>query len=275
MNNSKPALPTSARSSMPKLNSRVIPSKATSLRTEITYFMLGLLGIVILWHLDSVMLSKSFLPTPLEAGQGLLTLKNNYDLGHHFLLSTYRLLSSLGLALAIGVPLGYLCGRYEQLNRWLSPYISFFYPLPKIVFLPILIVMFGLGDVSKIILLTVIICFQVLVIVRDAAAKMPTRWLTTMRTMTASSRLWILHLYLPYLLPAIVTSLRVSLGTAIAVLFFSETSVSVDGLGYIILDTMETRNYPEMYGAILLLSLLGFVLYGLLAYWERRVTYDE
>ncbi|MFZ5753474.1 MAG: ABC transporter permease, partial [Bacillota bacterium] len=78
------------------------------------------------------------------------------------------------------------------------------------------------------------------------------------------------HLVWPYCLPKILTSLRVSLGTAIAVLFLAETFASTDGLGYFILDAMERKEYPAMYAGILAMGLLGVITYALVDLIENR-----
>ena len=70
-------------------------------------------------------------------------------------------------------------------------------------------------------------------------------------------------------MPQILTSLRITLGTAIAILFFAETFASFDGLGYFILDGMETREYPAMYAGIIGLALLGLVLYWIVDLLEH------
>ncbi len=230
----------------------------------------GFLGILCLWTLSAIFLQKPFLPDPWQTIQAFPLLAHKYDLLNHVGISLWRIISSLVLALLFGVPFGYLCGRYPQVNKWAAPYLTFFYPLPKIVFLPILIVLFGLGNTPKIILLTLIVTFQIIIIVRDETMRLPNEWFILFQTMTTRQWIWIRHLYLPYLLPSIITGLRISLGTVIAVLFFSETFVAVNGLGYIILDTMESRNYPQMYASILILSSIGFLLYGLLVYGEKK-----
>lgn len=73
---------------------------------------------------------------------------------------------------------------------------------------------------------------------------------------------WALHDFL--------TAVKVSIGTSIAVLFFVETFASFNGLGYLILDAMEKREYPEMYGGIIAMSLLGIFLYFTVSVLERR-----
>ena len=85
------------------------------------------------------------------------------------------------------------------------------------------------------------------------------------------------YVYLPASLPAVLTALRVSVGTAIAVLFIAEQSLTTYGLGYyIVVETYQVLRYPEMYAGILAMSLLGLVFYMVIQRVEMRVyRYQE
>ena len=110
-----------------------------------------------------------------------------------------------------------------------------------------------------------------MVVTRDAASSIPQASLQSMRALHATPWQTVWHLILPSCLPQILTSLRITLGTAIAILFFAETFASFDGLGYFILDGMETRDYPAMYAGIIGLACLGLVLYWLVDLLEHRL----
>lgn len=232
--------------------------------------LFGFLLCIGLWSMAAAYLNKPFLPSPLSTLAAFHTLLSQYNIPKHIFISLYRLCVSLIISLLIAFPIGFLCGRFLRIDRILSPLISFLYPMPKIVFLPIFIVLWGLGNTSKITILTFIICFQIMVIIRDETKRIPKAWIDTIFILNQNPFFLCRHLFIPCLFPALLTSLRISLGTAIAVLFFAETFVSIDGLGFLILDTLESRNYPEMYAAILLLSLIGGILYSILYLLEKK-----
>ncbi len=83
--------------------------------------------------------------------------------------------------------------------------------------------------------------------------------------------LW--HLVIPNCLPEMMTSLRMSLGTAIALLFITENFASVTGLGYYITTCMDRRDYNEMYAAIIVLALLGLALFVIIDFMEKKMCY--
>jgi len=233
--------------------------------------LLGLVLVLLLWQGGSMALDKPFLPTPAASGAAFGQFLFYGDMGRHLLISSARIVSSILLAMALAVPLGLAMGRVAWLGRLLNPVVYLLYPLPKVVFLPIIVVLMGLGNWPKIFLIALVVFFQILVVTRDAASHIPAASVESMRSLNASPWQMTWHLILPSCLPQILTSLRITLGTAIAILFFAETFASFDGLGYFILDGMERRDYPAMYAGIIGLALLGLALYLLVDLLESRL----
>ncbi|MBW1710985.1 MAG: ABC transporter permease subunit, partial [Deltaproteobacteria bacterium] len=119
----------------------------------------------------------------------------------------------------------------------------------------------------KIFLIALIIFFQILVVVRDEAANLRPELLISVRSLGAGRRALFKYVYFPATMPAVLTAIRVSVGTAIAVLFITEQSLTTYGLGYyIVVETYQVLLYPEMYSGILAMGLLGvafyFTIYG-------------
>ena len=105
-------------------------------------FFNGLIGFVLVlvfWQLGSMALDKPFLPTPGASFAAFFEFLFYGDMGQHFLISTFRILSSIVLAMVLAVPLGLAMGRVEWLGRLLNPIVYLLYPLPKVVFLPIIV----------------------------------------------------------------------------------------------------------------------------------------
>lgn len=233
----------------------------------------GLLGFCLVlaaWQLGSMLLDRSFLPGPAPSFYAFFQFLFYGEMGHHFLVSAYRIITSILIAFFLAVPLGLAMGRNPLLGSILDPIMYLLYPLPKVVFLPVIVVLMGLGNGPKIFLIALVVFFQILVVTRDAAKSIPQASIQSMQSLHATLWQTYRHLVFPYCLPKILTSLRITLGTAIAILFFAETFASFDGLGYFILEGMETRNYPAMYAGIIGLALLGLLLYCLVDWLEQR-----
>lgn len=226
-------------------------------------------GIVIcLWYLLALWLNKPIVPMPHSAIMEFAHLFLN-TLLKHFLISGYRVLLSLLLAVVVAVPVGLFLGQEEWADRLIAPVMYVLYPIPKIVFLPIIFILLGLGDISKIFLVGMIIFFQILVTARDASKAIPVQNLMSMKSLGANKFQIYRHLVFPSVLPKLFTSLRISLGTAIAVLFLAETYASTEGLGYFIMSSMSRVEYTSMYAGILGMSVLGLLLYFTIDILER------
>ncbi|MGI6225977.1 MAG: ABC transporter permease [Peptococcales bacterium] len=239
------------------------------LKSTFTY-SLAAIFLIVMWHLASILVAKPFLPPPLNAFRDFFRLFMNWQLTGHFAISTYRVIISILIAFIFAVPLGIFLGRHKTFDNLLAPLIYILYPLPKIVFLPILVVFLGLGNAPKIVLITIAVFFQLLVTVRDSARAVPYQSLQVMRSLNASNWQIYRHLIWPYCLPSVLTSLRIALGTAVAILFLAETFASKNGLGYFILDAMEKRDYGEMYAGIIAMGLLGLLLYEIVDLLQKR-----
>lgn len=194
------------------------------------------------------------------------------SLWDHTLVSARRVLSAIAAAVLVATPVGLGLGQIRVLNRIFSPLIGLVHPIPKVVFLPVILVVMGIGETSKVFLIALILFFQILVVVRDEAASLRPELIQSVRSLGAGRRALFRYVYLPASLPAVLTALRVSVGTAIAVLFIAEQYSTRDGLGYYIVTlTWQRLRFAEMYAGILAMSLLGLVLYLVVDVLERIV----
>lgn len=216
--------------------------------------------LILVWQGAALVLRTQALPGPLSVLTSFVQ-EMSGPLANHFLVSSYRVLASLVLALVTAVPIGIAMGRISRVDRLASPLLYLTYPVPKIAFLPLVLLIFGIGDSSRIFLIAFILFFQILVTTRDAAREIPREHILSMRSLGANRMQKAVHLVLPAVLPSILTSLRVGIGTSIAVLFFVESFATNHGLGFFILDAWSQLDYESMYAGIVGMGLLGVVLY--------------
>jgi ABC-type nitrate/sulfonate/bicarbonate transport system permease component len=226
---------------------------------------------LVLWQLLAWAINRPVLPAPLEVLSAFFR-NITGDLGRHLLISTWRVTAAILFAVILAVPVGLGLGQIRALDRLFSPLIYIVYPIPKIVFLPVILVLLGAGDGSKIFIIGIILFFQILVVVRDAARDLRPELILSVRSIGAGRRALYRFVYFPAAMPAVLTALRVSVGTAIAVLFIAESFATTSGLGYyIITETWGVLKYPEMYGGVLAMSLLGLGLYFLIDLLDHRL----
>jgi NitT/TauT family transport system permease protein len=231
-------------------------------------YLLSVLGLLIGWELLSLGLKNPALPDPFSALSTFFEVLPS-SLWLHFLISAYRVFASLVLSILIAVPLGIYLGRDLSLDRYFAPLLYLLYPIPKIALLPVIIVVCGLGDGSKIFTITLILFFQILVTTRDAAKKVHPNSIVSVMSLGARPIDVYWHVVIPACLPDIFTSIRISLGTAISVLFFTESFATFQGLGYYIFEAWSRIDYPEMFAGILGMSLLGLLLFVLVDFLQH------
>lgn len=131
---------------------------------------LAVLVMLVLWQVAAWIINRPILPSPLDVGRAFIDELGNGELLSHFLASLWRVLASTALAILTAAPLGLILGQSKRLNGLFSPILYLTYPVPKVVLVPIVILVFGIGDLPKIVIIFLILFFQILVLVRDAAA---------------------------------------------------------------------------------------------------------
>lgn len=237
---------------------------------KIKIFVQGFIIFNILWYLLAITINMRVLPKPTDIyfNMGSLLGEKIYL---HILVSLYRVAAGLGISLFIGASIGLIMAYSKTWNKILNPLVYFTYPIPKTALLPVVMLLSGLGDTSKIIVLVLILVFQIIVAVRDSVMNIPSETYNPLRSLGASKLQIFTHITIPSILPELLTCLRLSIGTALSILFFTEAYGTQYGIGYYILDAWSRIDYKEMYAGIIILSILGFILFILIDIIEEVV----
>jgi NitT/TauT family transport system permease protein len=232
--------------------------------------LIALLVLAALWAALALALQQAVLPTPWAVARAFVQEAAYGELGLHFLASLWRVVAGMAFSVALAAPAGLALGQSPRANRIFSPLIYLTYPVPKVVLVPVVMLLLGVGDFTKIFLIFMILFFQILVLVRDQAAGLRPELIFSVRSLGAGRRALFRYVYIPASLPAILTALRQSVGTSVAVLYVAELFATERGLGYYIyLNGSTMFNYPAMYAGIVAMSLLGMSLYFSVDWMER------
>ena len=233
---------------------------------------LAALAIFLFWQISALIVDRNILPSPVLVIQVFFKELFNGKMLEHAAASLWRVMASMFLSVALAAPAGLILGQSKRLNRFFSPVIYLLYPIPKVVLVPIVLLFLGIGDLPKIVIIFMILFFQILVLVRDQAAGLPAELIQSVRSLGAGRRALFRFVYLPASLPAILTALRQSVGTAVAVLYIAELFATQRGLGhYIYFNGSTLFDYPAMYAGVLAMSLLGLGLYFTVDWLEHRL----
>jgi NitT/TauT family transport system permease protein len=241
-------------------------------KRQIVTYSATIILIYVLWYILSLILGSNLLPDPfivfLRGFQEIATV----DFWLHVEASSFRLLAGLLIAFILAVPAGLVLGSNPKLDNLFAPLIYLGYPVPKIVLMPIIFVLFGLGDTGKIVLLAMIVFFQLLITTRDSARKITKEIMLSFQSLGGTHWDYYLHVVWPVSLPGVFTSLRIGTGTAVAVLFFVESIATSRGLGAYIIDSWGRADYATMFVGIISLSIMGIVLYEFFDLLERNFS---
>lgn len=228
-------------------------------------------AVLLIWQISSVALNKNFFPRPLETCRALFELFKSGIVWKHIWASAYRIITGTLIALIIAFPIGLLLGCSKNADIYIGNIFNILYPIPKVVFLPIIVVCLGIGDEPKIFLIALVIGFQLVLTIRDAVHHIPEELIRAMHLLHPSKIQYMRHLVIPACLPEVFSALRSTLGISTALLFITENFAAVTGLGYFITKSMDSRNFGDMYSGILMLALLGVLLYLIFVIAESYV----
>jgi NitT/TauT family transport system permease protein len=235
------------------------------------YFLKGALILLIPWYIIAFSFSMPIVPYPhLVLKEVFVELMRGEVLIHVFY-SLYRVLSGILLALLIAIPLGIVMGLKDSTNKLFTPIIYLFQPVPKIALLPIFLVLFGIGDLSKILIVSMVIFFPAVLMIKDSVAEINYHYVELSKAYNLTNREVLVDIIFPSILPSIFSTLRISVGISLSVLFFSENFATEYGIGYYIMNSWIMVNYLQMYTGIVFISLLGIFLYRAIEILENKM----
>lgn len=225
-----------------------------------------------LWQAWAMSEGSFLLPTVTAVAERAWQVWPTRDFLTHVAATVTRLAAGYAVGAGMGVAAGLLLGASGSARRTLEPLQEFLRSVPAIAIVPAAIVVFGLGEKTRIAVVAFAVFFPVLVnTIQGVRAVSPEARDTAAMLHVGPAEL-LLRVYLPAALPSIVAGLRVALAVGLVVTVISEFAVGGgDGLGRYILVQQTLYNVPEVYGGILFLGLLGYALNGLFLLAERRV----
>jgi NitT/TauT family transport system permease protein len=186
--------------------------------------------------------------------------------------SLARSLSGFGLAVAVAVPLGLLIGWYKPVATLLGPLLEVFRNTAALALLPAFTLILGIGETSKIAIVTYACFFPILLSTISGVATVDPQLLRSARVLGLSPVATFRKVVFPAAVPTIFTGIRISGAAAILVLIAAELIGATAGLGFLINYSQFNFLIPQMYAAILTTSALGLAVnYGLVGL-ERRFS---
>ncbi|MBC8055933.1 MAG: nitrate ABC transporter permease [Rhizobiales bacterium] len=200
---------------------------------------------------------------------------NDQGIGWNILFSLERVAIGFGLAALVGIPMGFAIGRFEVLNRALSPLISLLRPVSPLAWLPIGLLVFKAANPAAI--WTIFICSIWPMIINTAVGvqRVPADYLNVARVLNLSEWKVVTKILFPAVLPYMLTGVRLSVGTAWLVIVAAEMLTGGVGIGFWVWDEWNNLNVPHILIAILVIGVVGLLLELLLVNIAKRFSFDE
>jgi nitrate/nitrite transport system permease protein len=200
---------------------------------------------------------------------------NDQGIGWNILASLGRVALGFGLAALVGIPLGFLIGRFAFLNRMVSPLISLLRPVSPLAWLPIGLLVLKSANPAAI--WTIFICsiWPMVVNTSIGVQRVPQDYLNVARVLNLSEWKVITRILFPAVLPYLLTGVRLSVGTAWLVIVAAEMLTGGVGIGFWVWDEWNNLNVPHILIAIFVIGIVGLLLEQALMLVARRFSYDE
>ena len=194
------------------------------------------------------------------------------ELQANFLSSIKSIIVGLGLAMAFGTMIGLLMGRYRFIDQLLDTQISALYATPNVALIPLVILWFGLGMTSKVVIIFLAGFFPI-VINTHAGVRNVSRGLVEVAMAEAANQLQIFtKIVIPASLPFIATGIRLAMGRAVVAMVVAEMFTAVGGLGGAIINYGNAFATAKLFVVIIVLALLGVTLTESVRWVERRIA---
>ncbi len=243
-------------------------------RKEIVRGCVSILAGVLLWEMLARLLLENelLIPPPSSVLRSFWTLLLNGQLKKHFVATLVEFGYGFGAACIIGVVFGYFMGLYKWFDDIMEPWIATLYSIPIITVVPLIIIWFGIGMISKVIVVFKITAVAIILNTAAGIKALDPVWLELAKSLRLSRWETTYKIRLPGALPFIITGMRLGVGRALLGVIVAELMAANAGLGYLLRDSSETWDSPKLFVTVILLAAIGLVSFNLIKRLERRIA---
>jgi nitrate/nitrite transport system permease protein len=245
--------------------------------------VLGLLLLVLIWSMVSMATAGS-IPTPIDTAKQAIDIfsdpfyrkgPNDQGVGWNVLASLQRVALGFGLAAIVGIPAGFVIGRFEFMSRMFNPLISLMRPVSPLAWLPIGLLVFKGAHPAAI--WTIFICSIWPMIINTAVGvqRVPQDFMNVARVLNLSEWKIVTKILFPSVLPYMLTGVRLAVGTAWLVIVAAEMLTGGVGIGFWVWDEWNNLNVKNIIIAIFVIGIVGLMLEYALIKIASAFTYEE
>lgn len=201
--------------------------------------------------------NRVFLPSPSDVVHRLLTWFSNDDLLADIGISCFRVVSGWALSAVLALPLGLLIGSFRIVQALLEPLTDFVRYMPAVAFIPLVMLWVGIDEGAKIAIIFIGTFFQMVLMVAEDVRRVPMAQIEAAQTLGASRAELIEKVIIPSSKPALLDTLRITMGWAWTYLVVAELVAANSGLGYAIIKAQRFLQTDKIFAGILLIGAIG------------------
>jgi NitT/TauT family transport system permease protein len=220
------------------------------------------LGVFVLWELlaDTHVIDTRFFPAPSSIAATFVKLLRTGDLETNTAVSLMRLFWGFVLGAVPALVLGLTMGLYRPIRVLIEPLVLGTYPIPKSAILPLILLIFGLGEPSKIVMVAIGVFYPVVINTMSGVLQIPAIYLDVGHNFGASRWAMFRTIALPGALPFIMTGVKLGAGMGLILIAIAEMIGAQSGLGYMIWNAWTILSVNTMYVGLITIALIGFIL---------------
>lgn len=243
-------------------------------RIYLLFAVIGLLLPLAAWWWLSVsgLMDKVFMPSPMDVLTRVYTWYINDNLLNDMWISTYRVVAGFVLSAVIAIPLGLMIGTYRPVQALLEPLTDFIRYMPAVAFIPLIMLWVGIGESSKISIIFIGTFFQMVLMVAEDVRRVPITQIEAAQTMGATRGEIVSLVIFQSAKPALIDTLRITMGWAWTYLVVAEMVSANTGLGYAIIKAQRFLQTDKIFAGIILIGLIGLVMDQLFR-WQHRMSF--
>jgi ABC-type nitrate/sulfonate/bicarbonate transport system permease component len=236
-------------------------------------YLISPIGLLLLWQLLLMfgIGDRRFIPTPSDIAYRYWEMVVSGELAQHTAATLYRVFLGFFVGSIPGIAVGLLMAMFRPVRIFVDPLIAALFPIPKIALMPLLLLVFGFGDASKVAVVAIAVFFPVIINTYSGAANIDKIYWDVARNFGASQQVMFRRIVFFGALPMIFAGLRIALAVSFIVLVASEFVATKIGIGYMIWNSWELLQVDVMFVGIVTVGLLGLVATVLLQEIERKV----
>mgnify|MGYP001047069615 CR=1 FL=1 len=218
------------------------------------------------------LVNPKLLPSILQVLESGARMWSEGSLQAHMSASFKRVLLGFSQGIAMAIVFGFIIGWFRAARMLLDPVINFLRALPPIALIPLMIIFFGIGEMSKVVVLTYASFFPALVVIYQALVGLDPLYIRAAKALGANNFEIFKKVILPQLVPHIITACRVSLGVCWATLVAAELIAAQKGIGAMMVDAQNFFQMPPLVLGIILIGAISLAMDAFVRRVEQKVT---